>query len=910
MARKFEKVKKTSGQDIITSGLHWTNRSVAECFSHFGSSEQGLTLTDVVKRIKQQGANVLPAGKTLSLPRLFFRQFQSPLIYILVIASGVVFFLGDITDTVVILAVLMINAVIGVLQEGKAQNTLQALRNFTKTQATVIREGVEEVIIDEEIVTGDIIVLREGDKVPADARLFEVKNLRVDESAMTGESEPVSKNIEVVSEASMNPADQHNMVFRGSLVVAGVARAVVVATGVNTVIGGISQKMVGLDTEIPLNKDIRILSRNIGIGVVIVSALVFGAGILYGNSIHDMFFTAVAVAVSLVPEGLPVVITLVLSIGAYRMAKQNALVKNLAAVEALGQASVIAVDKTGTITKNELMIERVFVGGKTFSVLGNGYEPRGDVLFGGLPVDSANHPELMFVGKLATFCANARVSLQEKDGLWKVAGDPTEAAMLIFGEKIGFHKDELEQEEQQINDLPFDSKLKYHATLHSVKKKPFLTVVGAPEAVLEISTNIRVGSHVKKLSESGKKEIEEMIHSMSREGLRVLAVSYISDYKDELGLNPVHGTTFAGLFGLRDVLREGVLESVEAARAHGVRVVMITGDHKVTAETIAREAGIYRDGDVILTGSELSTTPIGEILRNLSKTTVFARVSPEEKLDIIKFLKKNGEIVAMTGDGVNDALSLVAADLGIAMGKIGTEVSKEAADIVLLDDNFKSVVSAISEGRNIYLGIKKVIQYLFSTGLGELLTVVGAMLIFLPPPVFPTQILWLNLVTDGFLVVALAFEPKENVQNRIALHGRGFFFDKHTIIRAVLMGITMASVTIVIFRFFLGIDIAKAYTMSVTVLAALQWWNAWNVKSDRESIWSKRVIGNPYLVVATFAVIVLQFWAIYHPVMQKLLKTTSLSLMELSIAILASFVIIAVEELRKFVYRSRHVHAI
>ncbi|HLP44208.1 MAG TPA: cation-translocating P-type ATPase, partial [Candidatus Nanoarchaeia archaeon] len=792
--------------------LSWSDKTVAACFAAFNSTERGLELTDVVKRLKLHGPNALPEPKTMSVAQLFLKQFQSPLIYILLIASIVVLFLGDVADTIVILVVLLINAVIGVLQEGKAQNTLKALQNFTKTQAVAIRDGVEEVIVDEEIVPGDIIVLREGDKVPADARLFEVKNLRLDESALTGESEPVSKTIDVISKAVTSTADQRNMVFRGSLVVAGSARAIVVATGLNTVIGGISKKMIGLDTEIPLNKNIKILSRNVGIAVVVISALVFGIGVLYGNSIESMFFTSVAVAVSLVPEGLPVVITLVLSIGAYRMAKQNALVKNLAAVEALGQASVIAVDKTGTITKNELMIERVFVGGKHFSVMGNGYEPRGDVLFDGIPVDPANHPELIFAGKIATFCANARVMLREKEGTWQVAGDPTEAALLTFGEKVGFHKDELEQEEPQVNDLPFDSKLKYHATLHSVKKKSFLSVVGAPESVLGLSNQIRVGAHVKKLTEAVKNEIEVAVHAMSRQGLRVLAFAYVSDYAGELGVDPVHGVTLVGLFGLRDVMREGVRESVQAAQANGLRVVMITGDHKLTAETIAREAGIYREGDEILTGQDLSRIPTGDLVKMLPRVSVFARVSPEDKLDIIQLLKKNGDIIAMTGDGVNDALSLVAADLGIAMGKIGTEVSKEAADIVLLDDNFKSIVSAIDEGRNIFAGIKKVVVYLFSTGLGELFTVVGAMLFFLPPPVFPTQILWLNLVTDGFLVVALAFEPKERIKTRITPGGKGFFFGKHAVIRAVLMGLTMSVITIVVFKSLFDVDSAKAYT--------------------------------------------------------------------------------------------------
>jgi Ca2+-transporting ATPase len=682
----------------------------------------------------------------------------------------------------------------------------------------------------------------------------------------------------------------------------------VVATGLDTIIGGISRRIISIDSEIPLNKSIKILSNYVGIGVLVISAGVFGLGILYGNSFYSMFFTAVAVAVSLVPEGLPVVITLVLSLGAFRMAKQNALVKNLGAVEALGQASVIAVDKTGTITKNELMVEKVYIAGKTFSVSGSGYEPKGDVIENGVAIDPANHPEIIFAGKIATFCANARVMFREKEGIWKVSGDPTEAALLVFGEKVGFHKDELEQEEPQTGDLPFDSVLKYHAVVHTVKKRSFVSLVGAPESVLDISTNIWQNSRSKKLTEENKKEFESVVHSMSREGLRVLAFSTITNYEGELGVQPVKEATFVGLFAMRDVLREGVRESIETAKASGLRVVMITGDHKVTAEAIAREAGIFHEGDSIITGKDIHALSVEELLKQLPKVSVFARVTPEDKLDIIQFFKKNGDTIAMTGDGVNDALSLVAADLGIAMGRIGTEVSKEAADIVLLDDNFNSIVQAIEEGRNIYVGIKKVILYLFSTGLGELMAIVIAMLIFLPPPVFPTQILWLNLVTDGFLVVALAFEPKEKLQNgRITRKGNKFFFDRLAVIRTLLMGLTMGAITVFVFASLIKIDTAKAYTMALTVLAALQWWNAWNVRSETDSIWSSKIFKNPYLIVATFMVIILQLFAIYNPHLQAILKTTALSLKDLALVVLISLTIVLVEELRKFVYRSRDV---
>jgi len=904
----------------------WYNLAPTDIFSILSTTERGLDLVEVVKRLKQDGENSLPAPKPLSLWKIFIRQFESPLIYILLIAAIVVFFLGDVTDTVVIFFVLLANAVIGVIQEGKAQNTLAALQKFTKTEAVVIRNGVEEVVSDREIVAGDIIVLREGDKVPADARIFESKNMQLDEAALTGESLPAAKNAEVISKnenngGAVSPADQTNMVFRGSLVVAGTAHAVVVATGFNTVIGKISKKIVTLDTEVPLAKNIQKLSKYIGLGVLVVSAGVFGIGVLYGNSVSEMFFTAVAVAVSLVPEGLPVVITLVLSTGAYRMAKQMALVKKLGAVEALGQANVIAVDKTGTITKNELMVEQVYISGLLYNVSGNGYESKGDILIapgqnvpqtetiveGGAQVsgviDPANHPDILFAGKIATFCASARVMFREKEGIWKVAGDPTEAALLVFGEKVGFHKDELEQEEPMTSDLPFDSKLKYHAAIHSVKKKPFLSIVGAPESVLDISGKIWQNGRIKKMSSEARDEVEAMVRKMSQAGLRVIAFAYTPNFEGELGIAPIEGATLVGLFAMRDVLREGVSESIEIARQSGLRTVMITGDHKLTAETIARDAGIFRDGDEVITGKELTTLSKEELLVRLPRVSVFARVTPEHKLDIIELFRKRGDIIAMTGDGVNDALSLVAADLGIAMGKIGTEVSKEAADIVLLDDNFKSIVLAIEEGRNIYQSIKKVILYLFSTGLGELFSIVGAMLIFLPPPVAPTQILWLNLVTDGFLVAALAFEPKEKLTNRIIHKGNRFFFDRTAIIRTILMGLTMAVATLFVFRHYYSISSPHAFTMALTVLAAIQWWNAWNVKSEKESVWSTRIFSNPYLLVATCAVILLQFFAIYNPVAQKFLNTTALSLSDLAVAIVISFIIVVVEEARKLVYR-------
>lgn len=887
------------------STVLWHSFTVEESVVQLSSSLNGLTQTDAIRRLRSLGTNSLPVKPPTSQIALFLRQFQSPLIYILLLASVVVFFLGGIKDSITILAVLVINAFVGLFQEGKAENTLAALRKFTKTDATVIRDGVEIVVDDKEVVPGDVIVLREGDKVPADARIFDEKNFRVDESALTGESKPVTKTIEKLVSHEIPTADKKNMIFKGTLVLSGNARALVVNTGVSTVIGILSKKMAGIDTAMPLKDNIRALSRFIGIGVLIASVVVFAVGVFYGNSVRDMFFTAVTVAVSLIPEGLPIVITLVLATGVYRMARQNALVKKLGAVEALGQASVIAVDKTGTITKNELMIEEVFVGGKKFKILGNGYEPKGSVMFMEQEVDTANHPELLFAGKLAAFCASARVTMKEGEEIARVIGDPTEAALRVFGEKIGFPKDDIEREEPQIAEIPFESKNKYHATLHAAGKKKILTVIGAPEAVLPLCVSMRVEGKSRKITEERRKEIEAAVHEMSRKSLRVLICGVIENYKDSFGVDEIKGLTFVSVYGMRDVLRVGVRESVEEARALGLRVIMITGDHRDTAESIAREAGIFREGDHVLSDTDLINMNEADLLSRLPTTSVFARITPEHKFTIIELAKKHGDIIAMTGDGVNDALSLAAADLGIAMGKSGTEVSKEAADIVLLDDNFKSIVLAIEEGRNMYRGIKKVVAYLFGTGLGELLTILGAMLLFLPIPFVPTQILWLNLVTDGFLVVALAMEPGEK-----SLKTKGgnkpskrIFFDRAMVVRTFIMGAVMSVGSIFLFYKFQSFDPVRASTMALTALAMFQWWNAWNVKSESSSVLSSNLSGNKYLIGATILVVILQLFAIYNPLMQKILVTAPLTFAELFVALTISLSIILVEEVRKLIYR-------
>src|SRR3989339_271483 len=771
----------------------WYSFTLDKTFKKLDSSDRGLSLYAAKERLKRYGANSLPEEKPRSKLRLFLSQFQSPLIYILLAAGAIVFAMGETIDSSIILAVLLFNAIVGVIQEGKAQNTLLALKKFVETNATVLRDGKEFIIPDREFVPGDIILLREGDRIPADARVVLSQNLKIDEASLTGESEPIYKNTDALERDNLPTAEQKNMVWKGTHVVSGNGRAIVVATGLGTVIGSIAKQISTINTETPLKANIRYLSRAIIITVAVISTILFTVGILSGHSVKEMFMIVVSLSVSIIPEGLPIVMTLVLARGVSRMSKRNALVKKLQAVEALGQARLIAVDKTGTITKNELIVRKAWTGGKLFEIGGIGYEPKGEIKFDEKIINSANHEELLYLGKVASLVASARLSYAEEVKEWRIAGDPTEAAMLVFAEKTGFHKDNLLRESPLISEIPFDYKLKYHATVQQTEKGNLLIVAGAPETILALCADIRRDGKNHPLSKSEKEELEATFVRMSEEGLRILAIAIRHDAPKQLKTESIHSLSFVGFFGMQDTLRPEVREAMQRAKKAGIRVVMITGDHKITAQTIAKEAGIYQDGDTILTGQDIDAFSDTELSEKLARTSVFARVTPEHKLRIIKAYKARGEIVAMTGDGVNDAPSLVAADLGVAMGHIGTEVAKEASDIVLLDDNFGSIVSAVEEGRSIYKTIKKVILYLFAGSWGQTLTIIGSLFLGVPLPLLPAQIIWLNFVTDGFLDVALAMEPKEEGLLRGNFERpKKYLVDKLMVQRMFVMAIPLA----------------------------------------------------------------------------------------------------------------------
>lgn len=832
----------------------WYTKKISEVFKALESGKDGLATGEVQKRLEKYGLNKLPEAKLDSLLIIFLRQFQSPLIYILFIASFIVFFMKEFIDGTIILFVLLFNAIVGTIQEGKAQNTLLALKKFTETNTKVLRDGKEIVVPDYEVVPGDIIILQEGDKIPADARIIESNNLTIDEAALTGESLPVNKSDEPLSYTNLQIADQKNMVFKGTHIVAGNGKAIVVAAGIETVLGKISKEIAVINTEIPLKTNIRYLTRLIIGTVATICTSIFVLGIFLNHSVREMFTTVVSLAVSIIPEGLPIVMTLVLATGVWRMSKRNALVKKLQAVEALGQARVIAVDKTGTLTLNEISLSKVYINGRIFD---------------------AERFESKEIGRLAAFLGNN-------------SSDPTEVALSVFAEKLGFKKEEVDKQYPTISQIPFDYKLKYQANLRRVDGKNQLVVLGAPEEVL-------------KLVNTGK-NIEDVLEAMSKEGLRVLAVAESENANENL--KEIKGLNFVGLFAFKDTLRPEVHEAVQKAISAGIKVVMITGDHKITAQAIAKEAGIYNEGDTILTGEDIDSLSDDEFVNMLDKVSVFARVTPDHKLKIVRAYKKRGKIIAMTGDGVNDAPSLVAADLGISMGKIGTEVAKEASDIVLLDDNFASIIAAIEEGRSIYKTIKKVILYLFSTSFGEVFTIAGALFLGFPLPILAAQIVWLNFVTDGFLDVSLAMEPKEEgLLKGTFEHPKKYLIDGLTIQRMFLMAIPMTIGTLFLFSRYYQIDTVKAWTVSLTVLAVFQWFNAWNCKHESKSIFQLNPFSNMFLVGSTITVIILQLFAVYNPFMQKILHTTALNLSDWLMIIPVAASIVLVEEIRKGISR-------
>jgi Ca2+-transporting ATPase len=652
-----------------------------------------ITSEEAKQRYGQYGPNKLAEEEKISKIKILLHQFTSPLIYILLIAGVVTIFLQENIDSSVIFAVVILNAIIGYFQEYKAEESVRALKRMVVPKAKVIRDGREREIRSEELVPGDIVLLASGTRVPADLRIIHAIELKTDESLLTGESLPVEKTYHALKEKNLIPGDQKNIAFMGTVVVNGRAKGVVVETGAKTVLGNIAREVKEIGTvKAPLQEKIHNFAKAIGFIVLGASVALFFIGILIGESAKDMFMTAVAAAVATIPEGLPIVVTIAMAVGVARMAKQNAIIRNLHAVETLGSTTVIGSDKTGTLTKNEMTVKLIYDGEHIFEVTGSGYEPKGEIQHEGLPINLKESKHLIHVMRIGLLCNESNI--YEEEGQYKVDGDPTEGALIVSAMKAGLQVEEEKKKYQQIAIIPFESDRGYMATLHKHRGKKVIFMKGAPEKVLDMCVKNMDGE------ELDKKEIHHIASEFAKEGLRVLAFAYreATDELEELTCKEVEcravesGLVFAGLQGMIDPPRPEAIEAIEGCKKSGIRVVMITGDHAVTARTIAKKLGIADDGSEVLTGKELEEMDDEKLFEKVKRVSVFARVSPQHKLRIVQQVKKYGDIVAVTGDGVNDAPALKATHIAVAMGKSGTDVAKEACDMVLMDDNFASRV--------------------------------------------------------------------------------------------------------------------------------------------------------------------------------------------------------------------------
>lgn len=870
--------------------------------------EQGLTTAEIKPRLLKYGENALPENEPDGWLKIFASQFKSPLIYILLACAIIVFLLGDKADAGIILVVVVTNAAIGAAQEGKAGKVFRSLKKLQATEATVLRDGAEEIIPESEVVPGDVLVLTEGQKIAADARVIFSYNLTVDESAFTGETGGILKKDQMLNEQRLPVSGQRNMMFKGTNILTGNGRALVAATGINTELGKISKSLLEPEQEIPLQKNIRLFSKVLIFIVSGLSFALFFLGLLLGREVKEMFSLVVSLAVSVIPEGLPLVLTVILASGVWRMSKRNALVKKLQAVEALGQAKVIAVDKTGTITENQMVVKSVFVAGKIYAISGNGYEAKGKAFLG--DTEEKNNPNLSLAALIAGLASKATAQFNESARAYKVSGDPTEAAMAVLAEKLGQARDKSLDVYREEAEIPFDYKNKFRAVYYAREDKIFCAVSGAPEVLLKASTHILENGRARVITDKDKNEAENVLEDFSSKAFRVVAFGFKYLSKTQIS-NQLDGNlndlVFGGFFGIEDAIRPEARAAVRQAQEAGVKVVMITGDLKTTAKAIAKEAGIFREGDIILTGSELIDLNEQALIAKLPKISVFARVTPEDKMKIIQAYKKAGLIIAMTGDGVNDAPSLVAADLGVAMGKIGTEVAKEAADIVLLDDNLGSIVAAIKEGRIMYQNIKKALQFLFSTSLGELFTIIAALVLQMPVlPILAVQILWLNLITDPLIGASLALEKEED---KIHTKQNKYFLDSPMIIHMAMVGTIMMCGALYLFNLYLPFGYARANTMALTVLAVFQWYNGLNCRFLNHSILHKRIFSNPYLWLSLGVNILLQIAAVYLPAIQKVLRTAPLGWQEWLLAFAFGLILIFAEEIRKAIFRIRYKKA-
>ena len=875
----------------------WHALKLTEVYETLHTSEEGLGDAEAAERLKKYGRNELRSKPPKTILQMLKAQIIDPMVLILIGAAAFSAILQEWTEAAVIFIIVIVNAVIGIVQEKKAQSSLEALRNMSAPTARVLRQGEESVIPASELVVGDVVMLGDGDMVPADLRLIASANLKVQEASLTGESVPSEKEAEDILPEDCPLGDRSNMAYTSAIVTYGRATGVVVATGMDTEVGNIAGMLDNQDdTDTPLKRKLNAVGKTLTIVGLIVCALIFAIGAFYQRPLIPQFLVAISLAISIIPEGLPATATIVMALGVQRMAKKNALIRKLPAVETLGVATVICSDKTGTLTLNKMTVTHIAVNGDfengTTTPIGNAAKQH-----------PAVYRELVYA---AALCNDASLDPDRKG---EIIGDPTEGALIYMAQAFGIDHEALEDEYPRFFEQPFDSERKRMTTVHRIHEKWVSYTKGAVDEMLPLCTHILTSEGVRPITEADKENITKLCLSMSEDALRVLgfAMRTLTALPTDDNENVEFDMTFVGVTGMIDPPRKEVADSVRTCRQAGIRTIMITGDHKVTALAIAKELDIYREGNTVISGEELDTMTDDELDDAVKTTTVFARVSPADKLRIIQSLKRTGEVAAMTGDGVNDSPALKAADIGVAMGITGTDVAKDAADMILLDDSFTTIAYAIKEGRRVYRNIQKVIQFLLVGNIAEILTLFVATLFNWDAPLLAVHILWVNLATATLPALALGVDPaSKNIMKHKPVKS-GTLFEKDLVRRVIIQGIFVAAMTTC--AYWIGASMGShvtGQTMAFCVLAFSQMLRAFNQRSNTEPIWVRAEGINPWLIISFVVSALLMACILLVPALQNAFQLTLLDGTQWLIVIGLSLMSILQVEIVKTI--KKHIH--
>lgn len=890
--------------------MEWYKKKKEEVASELNTHiDKGITDEEAQKRLEKYGLNELKEEAKQSMLSKIIEQFKDFLIIILIIASIISYAVGEKVDAVVIIAIVIVNAALGIYQEGKAEKSLEALKKMAAPNAKVLRNGIVEVIPSSNIVPGDIVVLETGDIIPADLRLIESSNLKIEEASLTGESVPVEKHADITFDKDTALGDRINMAYSSTIVSYGRGKGIVVGTGHDTEIGKIATMIQNIEDEnTPLQKKLDQLGKVLGIVVIAVCIVVFGVGLLYGTGILDMFMTSISLAVAAIPEGLAAIVTIVLALGMNRMVERNAIVKKLLSVETLGTTTYICSDKTGTLTQNEMTVVKAYTDDKVIDISGTGYEPKGKFTIGDKeisnPTESININTLLSIGIL---CSDAKLT-KTNEG-YKILGDPTEGSLVTLAGKAGINQDDVNSKYPRIAELPFDSDRKMMTTFHKnfIPGKVVSFTKGAPDILIDKSSSIYLNGEILPFTDELKKKVLNINSQFSREALRVLGMAFrqYDSLPNEITTESIEkDLIFVGLVGMIDPPREEAKEAIKKCKNAGIHTVMITGDYKETAFAIAKQLGMAENENQAMMGQELDDLTDEQLREIVKEKRVYARVSPEHKVKIVEALKENGEIAAMTGDGVNDALALKKADIGISMGITGTDVAKNTADVILTDDNFASIVAAVEEGRIIYSNIKKFVFFLLSCNIGEVLIVFLSIILGYKVPLLAIQLLWLNLVTDSFPALALGMEKGDpEIMDIPPRDPNEPILDKDMVKALIVQSISISAA--IIGAYIWGMktygteNLVYARTITFAALITAELLRAYSSRSLTHSIFKIGVFSNKTMTLSTLVSFLLLLVVLYVPFLQPIFETYAIGLKDWGMILIFAVIPLVIGELYK-----------